>query len=125
MPLFVCALVNGGVKTPRIAELDPIFDDAFCLEAVSDFLEIDGLLLESNHPRTGYHYMTKGIDRSADGEARDSSDHTASFKRFFHQIKRQSRNKDSDTKGHDRCAHDIWETHEITDGSPKKERTTG
>jgi len=29
-----------------VVELDPVIDDAFCLEAVSDFMEIDGLLFE-------------------------------------------------------------------------------
>ena len=40
------ALIKGGVRALRVVEPDPIIDDAFCLEAVSDFVQINGLLLE-------------------------------------------------------------------------------
>ena len=31
-----------------VVELDPVFDDPFCLEPVSDFVQVDGFLLEGS-----------------------------------------------------------------------------
>jgi len=31
-----------------VVELDPVIDDPFCLEPVSDFVQVDGFLLEGS-----------------------------------------------------------------------------
>ena len=36
------------MRALRIVELDPVIDDPFCLEPVSDFVQIDGFLLEGS-----------------------------------------------------------------------------
>ena len=35
------------MRALRVVEPDPVIDDPFCLEAVSDFMQIDGLLFLS------------------------------------------------------------------------------
>ena len=34
------------MRALRVVEPDPVIDDPFCLEAVSDFMQIDGLLFQ-------------------------------------------------------------------------------
>ncbi len=34
------------MRALRVIEPDPVIDDPFCVEAVSDFMEIDGLLFQ-------------------------------------------------------------------------------
>ena len=35
-----CSLIKGGVRTLRVVEPDPVVDDPFCVEAVSDFVQV-------------------------------------------------------------------------------------
>ena len=39
-------LVERGERPPGVVELDPVIDGPFCLEPVSDFVQVDGFLLE-------------------------------------------------------------------------------
>ena len=40
--------VERGVRPLVVVELDPVIDDPFCLEPVSDFVQVDGFLLEGS-----------------------------------------------------------------------------
>jgi len=41
-------LVDRGVRPLGVVELDPVIDGPFCLEPVSDFVQVDGFLLEGS-----------------------------------------------------------------------------
>ena len=40
------ALIKGRVRALGVVEADPVIDDPFCLEAVGDFMQVNGLLLQ-------------------------------------------------------------------------------
>jgi hypothetical protein len=40
------ALIKCRVRALGVVEADPVIDDPFCLEAVGDFMQIDGLLFQ-------------------------------------------------------------------------------
>lgn len=41
-----CSLVKGRVRSLRVVELNPVINDPFCLESVSNFMQVDGLLFQ-------------------------------------------------------------------------------
>lgn len=41
-----CSLIKGGVRALRVVEPNPVIDDPFCLEAVGDFMQVNGLLFQ-------------------------------------------------------------------------------
>ena len=43
-----CFLVERVERPPGVVELDPVIDGPFCLEPVSDFVQVDGFLLEGS-----------------------------------------------------------------------------
>ncbi|MDE0970429.1 MAG: hypothetical protein OSA51_13695 [Octadecabacter sp.] len=42
------ALIKGRVRSFSFVEHHPVIDDAFCLEAVGDFMYKNGLMLEES-----------------------------------------------------------------------------
>ena len=41
-------LIKDGVRSLGVVKTDPGIDDAFCLESVSDFVQVDSLLLQGS-----------------------------------------------------------------------------